>query len=34
MKLSNLSLAVLAVIALASTGLATDYADSIAKGYR
>ena len=34
MKLSNLSSAVLAVIALASTGWATDYADWIAKGYR
>ena len=34
MKLLNLSSAVLAVIALASTGWATDYADWIAKGYR
>jgi hypothetical protein len=34
MKLSNLSSAVLAMAGLASTGLATDYADWVAKGYR
>jgi hypothetical protein len=34
MKLPNLSSAVLAVMALAATGLATDYADWVAKGYR
>jgi hypothetical protein len=34
MKLSNLASAVLAMAGLASTGLATDYTDWVAKGYR
>ncbi len=34
MKLSNLFSAVLAMVGLASTSLATDYADWVAKGYR
>jgi hypothetical protein len=34
MKLPNLSLAILAMIGVASTSLADDYADWVAKGYR
>jgi hypothetical protein len=34
MKLPNLSSAVLAMVGLGSTSLATDYADWVAKGYR
>ena len=34
MKLSNLSSAVLALVGFVSTGLATDYADWVAKGHR
>jgi hypothetical protein len=34
MKLSNLSSVVVAMVGLASTSLATDYADWVAKGYR
>ena len=34
MKLPILSLAMLAIVVLASTGLAADYADWVAKGYR
>ena len=34
MKLPNFSSAVLAMVGLASTSLATDYADWVAKGYR